>query len=87
VRPFLLGRPLKPGFKLPKKIQTAFWPEESVPTEVAWAHLQEAAERFQTVEPLPRHPFFGKMNRPQHETLQCRHFELHLGFIHPRANR
>ncbi|TWU07949.1 DUF1569 domain-containing protein [Stieleria varia] len=82
VRPFVLKK-ARPGFKLPVNAQSIFWPTEDVPTDQAMDHLRSAARVFQNMSPLPTHPFFGSMSRQQHDQLQCRHFELHLGFVHP----
>lgn len=86
IRPLVLRWRMRPGFKLPATLQTAFWPSSEIAEAEAWAHLQQSARRFRQRDPLPPHPFFGPMNRRQSETLQCRHFELHLGFIHPTSN-
>lgn len=86
VRGSLIRNPMKPGFKLPKKAQAAFWASEEVPLDDAMTHLRSAYRRYAEQESLPRHPFFGEMTRAQHDQFQCRHFALHLGFIVPDAS-
>ena len=82
VRPMVL-RKATTGFKLPAKTQDALWPSDPVSTEEGLAHLREAYGKFKSTSELPKHVFFGKMTRQQHDALQCRHFEGHLGFVHP----
>ncbi|WP_182867419.1 DUF1569 domain-containing protein [Rhodopirellula sp. JC639] len=82
VRPMVL-RKASTGFKLPSKAQNVLWPSEAVSTEDGLKHLRDAYRRFKAADPLPKHVFFGNMTRQQHDALQCRHFEGHLGFVHP----
>ena len=81
----ILNGPPQPGFKLPSQAQGVFWPESDVPIDQALTHFHEAFARYQAASPLPKHLFFGKMNQEQHDQLQCRHCELHLGFVKPVA--
>ena len=83
MRPFILSRPMSPGFKLPATAQAVYWPSEAVDTSAALAHLKEAVERYKQNGPIPKHPVFGTMTRRQHDQLQCRHCALHLSFVHP----
>jgi hypothetical protein len=82
MRPMVL-RKASTGFKLPAKAQDVLWPSEDVTVEEGLAHLRETFGRFKSAPKLPKHVFFGNMTRLQHDTLQCRHFESHLGFVHP----
>lgn len=82
-RPLVLSRPMSPGFKLPKQAQAVFWPDSEIDPSEAYAHLKESIDRYNMKDPLPKHPLFGTMNREQCDQLQCRHFELHLSFVHP----
>ncbi|OYP36102.1 DUF1569 domain-containing protein [Rhodopirellula sp. MGV] len=75
-------KPMKPGLKLPKKAQTFFWRDEKG-IEQSLSQFREAFQRYRDTAPLPRHPIFGNMTRKDNEQLQCRHMELHLGFVHP----
>ncbi|MBX3420287.1 MAG: DUF1569 domain-containing protein [Pirellulaceae bacterium] len=73
----------RPGFKLPKQAQAYFWPEDDVTVEAGFQHLERAYNHFMSVQQFPPHPFFGNMSYDDHHQLQCRHFELHLGFVFP----
>ena len=84
-RPWVLARPMKPGFNLPSQAQSTLWPSDEVSVADGMAHFREALERFRQAESLPKHPLFGTMTRDQHEQLQCRHCELHLSFVYPQA--
>jgi hypothetical protein len=81
-RPMILKK-AKTGFKLPAATQNVLWPDEPVATEEGLQRLREQVRVFNDTDPLPPHPIFGTMTRQQQETLQCRHFEGHLGFVHP----
>jgi len=83
LRPKMLRSPMQAGYKLPDSVQDLFWPSEEVDVRSGQKHFHEAIERFRNRDPLPPHPIFGKMNRDQSDQLQCRHCELHLGFVHP----
>lgn len=85
MRSKILNGPAQPGFKLPPKAQSIFWPQSDVPVEEALRHFREALARYQAAKPLPTHVFFGKLTQAQHDQLQCRHCELHLGFVRPTA--
>ena len=83
MKPFILrDAPIKPGFKLPAKAESFFWASEDVSVEDGLAHLRESVEAYQTQGPTPKHPMFGKMSKETNLRLQCRHAELHLGFVH-----
>lgn len=82
IRPLVLLK-MRPGFKLPAQAQSVLWPSESVDIEDAVTHFKAAVQRYCDAETLPPHPFFGKMTRAQSDQMQCRHCELHLGFVHP----
>ncbi len=73
---------MKPGFKLPSKAQSVFWPDGEVETTAGLEHYRESIELFKRTDPLPPHPIFGEMSRADQEQLQCRHAELHLSFVH-----
>ena len=72
---------VKPGFKLPPKAEAFFWPDQEFEVQAALAHLQESVERFNSVGPLPRHPFFGKLTKEQSLELNCKHGAMHLSFV------
>jgi hypothetical protein len=78
-----IHRPARPGFKLPQRAQAYLWPTSGVSVEEGMQHLEKAAAAFLSIQQFPPHPLFGLMEYDQHHQLQCRHFELHLGFVHP----
>lgn len=86
IRGRIIKGPPRPGFKLPKKGQALLWSSENVTTEMGMQRLRAAYDRFRQVREYQPHPFFGKLTDEEHRQLQCRHFELHLGFVHPVAN-
>lgn len=75
--------PARPGFKLPQRAQDYLWPTQPVSVDEAMEHLEKAAAAFLSIQQFPPHPLFGLMECSEHHQLQCRHFELHLGFVHP----
>lgn len=84
VRPIMITRTLPSGFKLPAKTQSLLWSADEIDPATGLQHWKEAIERYNRTELLP-HPVFGKMTRQQHDQIQCRHSELHLSFVHPKA--
>ena len=83
IRRWVIHNPPRPGFKLPGKAQSFLWPDEEVAVDAALGHLEQAYERFMSLSEYPTHPLFGRLSPADHQQLQCRHFELHLGFVHP----
>ncbi|TWT94242.1 DUF1569 domain-containing protein [Neorhodopirellula pilleata] len=85
----ILTQPAKPGIRLPASVQPRFWTEDDISMNEAMDSLREAYQRFEETKSsgFPTHPLFGKLTNLQHEQLQCRHFELHLGMIIPHPNR
>lgn len=79
----IISRPMSPGVKLPGPAQEFFWDHNTTELDEAIRHFREAFARYRDTQPLPKHPLFGQMTREQNEQLQCRHMELHLGFVHP----
>lgn len=84
VRSKILNRPIKPGFKLPKKSESFFWPNRSLTVDEALAAFRQSVERYQQKGPLPVHPIFGKATREQIDLITLRHAAMHLGFVHTR---
>jgi len=82
VRKRAIHRPMKPGTRLPQKAQPLLWSDEDVPLQQAMTSLRDSMQRFQQCDRFPPHLLFGELSDEQHRQLQCRHFELHLGFIH-----
>ena len=85
LRGYVLSHPLRPGFKLPQKSQSILWPSEDVDVATGLDKLKQAIGRFESTEPLLPHPVMGGLSRDQHVQMQCRHCELHLGFVHAKA--
>jgi hypothetical protein len=79
----ILTEQAKPGIKLPAKVQPVFWNSEEISVEEAMESLRSGYERFNEslLKGMPVHPLFGTLSNQQHEQLQCRHFELHLGMV------
>ncbi len=84
IRKTAINRPAKPGLKLPSKVQPYFWSEQQVTPEDGMAKLRESYARFVALEEYPVHPLLGKLTKHESHQLQCRHFELHLGFVRPK---
>ncbi|MCA9218582.1 MAG: DUF1569 domain-containing protein [Planctomycetales bacterium] len=84
MKPVLIkDRPIKPGFKLPADAERVFWPNREFAVNEALSHLKESVEHYKSKGPLPKHPMFGNLSREQNDRMNCRHAELHLGFVHP----
>ncbi len=87
MKPLLLNdKPVKPGFKLPKKSEEVFWPNQEFDVPSALAHLKESVEYYKSHGPTPQHPMFGTLSREQNDRLNCRHAALHLSFVHPQTS-
>lgn len=70
------------GLSIPSKIKKDVAPKE-VPLEQALADLRTAVDRLKATDQRAPHPFFGKVSKDEAETLQLRHAELHMSFVHP----
>ena len=79
----ILNGPVKPGFNLPKKGESFFWPKGDYDVHEALAHLKESVAYYNEHGPLPVHPVFGKATREQVDRLNCNHCAMHLSFVHP----
>lgn len=79
----ILNGPAKPGFKLPKKSESFFWPAEPIDAQEAMAHFKKAAATYNAKGPLPVHPVFGEATREQNDRLNITHCSMHLSFVHP----
>lgn len=53
VRNSVINKPPKPGFKLPQKAQSVFWPSEPVSLEEGLTHFREAMRRFKNRNCFP----------------------------------
>ena len=84
MKPMILkDEPLKAGFKLPPKGEAFFWPDQEFDVQEALTHLKESVDNYKKNGPLPKHPMFGAMTREQNDSMNCRHADLHLSFVHP----
>jgi hypothetical protein len=81
VKPRLLGRPMKPGFRLPGRLAEIVPPP--VETAAGLDHLRRALGRLRAEEKRAPSPFLGAMTRAEWDQLHCRHAELHLSFLVP----
>ncbi len=84
IRPIMVNRPTPRGIKLPSGAQWILWSRENVPLESALEHLRTSVARFAATDNLLPHPLYGKISMADHHQFQCRHFELHLGYLDPQ---
>lgn len=86
MKPMLIrDQPIKPGFKLPKKSENVFWPDQEFEVSAALEHLRDSIEHYKSHGPMPKHPMFGTLSREQSDRLNCRHAALHLGFVYSKT--
>ena len=83
IKGMILNGPAKPGFKLPKKSESFFWPAEPIDVQEALTHFKKAVTAYNTKGPLSVHPVFGKVTREQNDRLNITHCAMHLSFVHP----
>lgn len=57
---------------------------DDAPFEQASARLRSAMDRMEKAPPAINNPIFGPLTHEEWMQMQCRHAELHLGFLHPR---
>ena len=81
----ILLKPMKPGFKLPKK-GASLLPDDSVTADEGLSHFKAGVERLSHEVPTAAHPVFGKMASEEVIQLHLRHCELHMSFIIPGEN-
>lgn len=80
----LLTRPMKSGYRLPKKFES-YLPSAECTVEEALPKVLAVIKRFDTEAPTADHPFIGKMASEEWMLLHIRHAELHLSFVVPTA--
>jgi len=83
IRKKFLRRPMKPGFRVPPKLERVLRPGEGLAIGQALQELREAASRFETAPQLAPHPAFGPLTREEWRALSLRHAELHMSFVVP----
>ena len=84
-RGYFIKKPMRPGFKLPSWASKYLLPEE-VSLCHGIEHLSRACGRLAELQTLRPHPIFGQFTKEQAVQLHCRHAELHLSFILPKAS-
>ena len=84
MKPMIINdKPLKPGFNLPSKAESFFWPKGDVDLGKAIDRLKEATDLYLQKGPPQKHPMFGKLTRQQQDSMNLRHSAMHLSFVHP----
>jgi hypothetical protein len=78
----LLTRGMSAGFRLPKKVEPAFFPAADSPQQ-ALDQFRAAVRRTRTEQMTARHPVLGKLTHDEWTRLHLRHGELHLSFAVP----
>ncbi|HVX14070.1 MAG TPA: DUF1569 domain-containing protein [Pirellulales bacterium] len=78
----LLKNGMSAGFRLPKKVEPAFFPTADSPQQ-ALDQLRAAVRRTHTERMTARHPVLGKLTHDEWTRLHLRHGELHLSFALP----
>ncbi len=84
VRPFrnrIIAGPLRPGFKLPKRMNAVFMPSDGAQIQEAFEKLTAALSRFRQAKSYGPHPAFGVLSPEQWNTLTLNHNALHMSFI------
>lgn len=80
----ILGGGMRPGVKIPG-IAGGTTGAEEMSTPDALARLRRAMDRMERSAPASPNPAFGPLSHAQWIQLNCRHAELHLGFLHSGA--
>ncbi|MCK6478151.1 MAG: DUF1569 domain-containing protein [Phycisphaerales bacterium] len=57
---------------------------DDAPFDVAAGRLRAGLDRLEASVPTASNPIFGPMTHDEWKSLQLRHCELHLGYLHPR---
>lgn len=83
MRSSILNGPVKPGFKLPVKMEAFFWPDDPVEIGEAVAQLAASIENYKATGPLDVHPVFGRATKEQVDRLTLKHAAMHLSFVRP----
>ncbi len=76
-------RTIKPGLKLPPRVEREFVPPPGVELAAAKRHLLDEIAVAQERPMSHPSPLFGRMSHADWVALHCRHAELHLSFIQP----
>jgi hypothetical protein len=84
VRNSFLTKPMRAGFKLPKRAAKII-PAADASLAEALPHFRRAIGRFERETPTAEHPFIGKMAPQEAKSLALRHAELHMSFVVPES--
>lgn len=76
-------KPMKPGINPPAKIAAAFAPPQDVTLEQAKQFLREEVGFANENGMNHPSPLFGQMSPQDCIQMNCRHAEMHFGFIQP----
>ncbi len=82
MRKMMFEGPLKPGFKLPKAMESKMIPQ-GMSTEEGLAALRAAVDRQNSQTDRAPHPAFGKISADDWTKTHLRHAELHMSFAVP----
>jgi len=83
VRVVAFGKPIPAGLKL-RGASEALLPEKGVDRVTGAERLRIQLQRMRGGEKMTQpSPVFGRLTHEQWTTLQLRHAELHLSFLHP----
>lgn len=83
MRSNMIHKAMRPGIRIPRAEHGTFGVED-VATEEGARRLRESLERLKRREPAKHHsPALGPMSDDDRVSLNLRHAELHLGFLHP----
>ncbi|RJP33680.1 MAG: DUF1569 domain-containing protein [Phycisphaerales bacterium] len=81
--PAMLRDGMQAGVRIPK-VEGGTYGTEDVSIDEAAKRLRAALDRMKREPPRHHSPAFGPMSDEDRVTLNLRHAELHLGFLHPQ---
>lgn len=83
VKNSFLTRPMKAGFRLPKRMASALLPSSEATLPAALEKLRDIVARCEAEVPTAAHPAFGRLASQEWTSLHLRHAELHMSFVVP----
>jgi hypothetical protein len=83
IRGRFFSRPMKPGFRVPSKLEGVLRPRVGISKEQALQELVETVRRFESARRLAPHPAFGRLTPEEWTQITLRHAELHMSFVWP----
>jgi hypothetical protein len=78
-----LTKTMRAGFPLPERMKPHFLPDEKITVDEGLKRLRAAVARLHNDPRRAPNSVLGQLTPQEHEKLQCRHAELHLGFVVP----